>query len=288
MLGAGASADYGLPVWDQLCPLIKEKISNDTKGVYQHKKEILAWIDQVGERKKYLTIDQCVEKEAVSKEFHKNGPAIETQIFLVIKDILTECYREGDGGWIRRLNRKILEPSESPFEGRIAFINYNYDDVLEKNLLNFEHLPDKYKQWNFRQKLNMLSSAKFSVLYPHGYLFAPEKLGRPSNIVRFSHTMKTDVKDSVDAVSCYESEYHTVVTGSNVTKLRLNILGIGGGLQVNLNHLSFDVPISEINVTIRNEQKIESVIKYLSAKFKMPPEKINIYSTCEDLIQNCF
>ena len=40
VLGAGASVDYGLPVWIDLNLLILEKINKDTKNSYKYKKEI--------------------------------------------------------------------------------------------------------------------------------------------------------------------------------------------------------------------------------------------------------
>lgn len=43
VLGAGASVDYGLPVWEDLGLLIKKEVEKDIDNRYEYKKEILSW-----------------------------------------------------------------------------------------------------------------------------------------------------------------------------------------------------------------------------------------------------
>lgn len=289
ILGAGASAEYGLPVWDELGPLITAKIRNDFTGAYQYKEEILTWINKIGQGKKYVTLDQCLQVESAERDFHTTGTAVENQIFLILKDIFTERYNlNGDGGWIRKLNEKLLRPKSGSPGTAISFINYNYDDVLERNLLNFEYLPDKHKRLNFRDRLKELSEKEFATLYPHGNLFSVDELSYRHNVSRSSHTMKSGEDDFVDAVSCLESYPYRVITGPNIMGLTLYILGLGGGLQINLGNLDFDVSVSRIHVTIRNPAVREGLVNYLIERFQIPSDKISVYDDCQHLVESCF
>ena len=286
LLGAGASVDYGLPVWKDLASLIKEEINKDHGSLYQYKKEILAWIEKVGENKEYPTIDQCLQSESVSSEYHTNGLEIENQILLIIKNIFTKLYKENDGGWIRKLNTKILQ--RPGLVNKMVFVNYNYDDVLEKNLLNFDHLPQKHKIINHRERLDTLAHARIHALYPHGNLFSKAELPSPSHVARQMQTMKSGVGNYVDAVSCYESDSHNISTDSYIPEVNLYLLGLGGGLEINLTNLVFEVPVSKIYVTIRDVSIKDRVLKFLSDKFEIPVDELVVYGTCADLIDNCF
>jgi hypothetical protein len=67
-------------------------------------------------------------------------------------------------------------------------------------------------------------------------------------------------------------------------------LGLGGGLEVNLDNIDFNNSVSEIHITIKNNNKQDSekVINFLTEKFKILPSEIKIYKSCDDLIDNCF
>jgi len=286
ILGAGASVPYGLPTWKNLSLLIKEKINKDKQNIYSYKKEIIDWIDKVGDGKQYDTLDKCIEAESISKEYHLNGHEIENQIFLVIKDIFTEAYKEFDDGWIRTLNESILYECHKNLENRIAFINYNYDNVLDKNLLNFTYLPAKKQILKSKPRLDVLSLVTVSVLHPHGY-FPLEETEFTSHAYKFSKTMKSNDKKYIDVVSCYESETHNVKRFSQFP-IKLYLLGLGGGLQVNLNNIEFENRISEVNVTIKDPNIKDRAVTFLSEKYKVPKTEIKIHSTCEELVNACF
>ena len=99
--------------------------------------------------------------------------------------------------------------------------------------------------------------------------------------------MKSGNKKYIDAVSCYESEQHKVSRTFYQYPIKLYLLGLGGGLQVNLNNIDFG-NISEIYVTIKDPSIRNGVIAFLSEKYKVPETEIKIYSTCEELINACF
>lgn len=284
VLGAGASVDYGLPTWNELGTQIRERINNDKSERYQYKKEMLDWVAKVGPEMKYSTIDECITKESVSKEYEQNGHEVENQIFQIMKDIFIEAYKPNDSGWIRKLNGKILH-SKISFVKSLGFINYNYDAVLDNNFLDFTYLPAKHRLLNFKPSLVQLSTINIDALHPHGYLFTDSELGS-SHIYRFKETMKSSTPGLIDAVSCYESHPHSISNYSR--EANLYILGLGGGLQVNLDNIHFAPRVDEIHVTIRDYAKRDDITKYLSKKFEVPLAKVLVYDSCDELVEKCF
>lgn len=287
ILGAGASVPYGLPTWKDLGLLITEKINKDTQNIYKYKKEIVDWVDKVGEGKLYDTIDKCIEMESISQKYHLNGHEIENQIFIVMKDVFNEAYKESADGWIRLLNEIILYGKYKNLEDKIAFINYNYDNILDRNLLNFNYLPAKKLILKFKPRLDVLSYSVIPVLHPHGHFPIEDRNGFVSHLSKFTETMKSNDTKYINTVSCYESDRHSVIRFSS-NPIKLYILGLGGGLQVNLNNIDFENRINEIHITIKNPEMRDKVVNYLIERFKIPETEVKIYSTSEELINTCF
>jgi hypothetical protein len=287
ILGAGASVDYGLPVWKDLGSLIKKSLTKPTENIHQHEEDILTWVDKVGDGKKYDTIDRCITEESRSKKYHSNGLIIENCIFSIIKNIFKESYKECGEAWLSTLNRKILD--KEGLENEIAFINYNYDHVLDDNLLHFEFLNQKEREVDYRKRIESLSNKYIEALYPHGNFFLEQELGKFTHVNRLLNTKKSDLKNRgiIDAVSCYESE-KCDIKKYGYNPVNLYILGLGGGLYTNLNNVSSINLVSEIHVTIKDEAKRNEIIKFLSEKYSLTPTEINIYPTCEELIDKCF
>ena len=287
IFGAGASVDYGLPIWRDLAHKIREKIAKDNADSYKYKKQILGWLEKIGDKKQYSTLDECVFHESVSKDHHLDGVEVENEVFSIIKEIFNDSYREGTLGWIRKLNDKILDGSTPRLERSSVFVNYNYDHVLDDNFLNYEYLSAKHKRLTYKGRLAYLSTIFINTLYPHGTLF-PTYEKRSSHIYKSFDTIKTGDAELLDAVSCYEGKFHKIDDSATNSPRRLYIMGLGGGLIINLGRLNFGIPISEIHVTIKDKALTSSIISFLAEKFKMTPGEIKIYNSCEDLIDACF
>lgn len=281
ILGAGASIDYGLPSWIKLNNLLIDKLDKGLKE-YEYEKEIRNWISKVGESKKYATIDECINKESESEEFNHNGFYIEQQIFSLIKEVLDEEYKENKNGWIKILNENIKNNRELNLENRISFINYNYDNVLDKNLINYSYVSQKRREADDREILENLSDVVFPILYPHGTLVSEENYKLNKHI----DTNKFEMHD-ISAVTCHNTRKHTVKVSSSIG-VDIFVLGLGGGLEVNLNNIIFSNTVKKVYITVKDKNNTDRVKTYMSKRFSIPLENIFTFEDCEDLINKAF
>lgn len=289
VLGAGASIEYGLPAWRELGSQIKEKLLNDYQNQYQYKDQILKWIDKVGELSMYKTLDECIYNESISAEHHDDGVEVENELFSIMKEIFEYSYKKSPNGWIQKLNEKILSSNDTKLENRLAFINYNYDHVLDDNLLDYRYLPEKHRRLRYRDRLIALQNVSIKTFCPHGTLFPDYEIEHRSPLNKFYETIKSADQNLLDAVSCFDTMDHLVRDNYDNFSRKIYIMGLGGGLEVNLNHINFDFDISEIHVTIRDKKLFDSIPKFLMKKFEgSSVREIKVYSSCLDLIDRCF
>ncbi len=289
ILGAGSSVDYGLPVWKDLKEMIEDKLSGATGDEFNYKNQILSWIAKVGVGLEYETLDECISKESVSSEYKEGGHYIENEIFFILKIVFEEVYsREIRSSWIRILNNYILYSTPDVVKNMV-FINYNYDEVFCDNILTFDYLSDKERFVTFDNELGSLSDFHVDVIYPHGNFF---DIGRGSGYKTRSKVFTPKSQNGhkhglIDVVSCYDS-YKNAISFSNPFGVTLYILGLGGGLELNLNKISFDMTLMAVHVTIKDKSKRDDVVAFLTKRFSLSESEVIVYDSCEALIKACF
>lgn len=301
ILGAGASVDYGLPVWNDLSSLIKHYLDGEKGKDCQFKKEILEWLNFIGEDKQYKTLDECIYHESSALKYKENGQDIDFEIFRILKEIFSIRYKK-ELSWIKNLSEKIRKQDGIDWRD-IFFVNYNYDSVLANNILDFSYLSKTERERIHRERIsdldyirNHASHEKIPCLYPHG-LFEYSKRGF---LHEESDTINSHYDGSVpEAVSCYHSKKHEISFSVHAHSVDLYILGLGGGLKTNLDNLVFDdvSKIKNIYITIKpnpnktkqdNEKLRKEIIDFLKDKFDLEEENIRSYDDCVSLIENCF
>lgn len=285
VLGAGASADYGIPTWSSLSEMVIKHLDKDTQGKYKYKTEICTWLEKVGDKtlgKTYSTIDECISAESVTTKYRITGTDIEEEIFKIISEVFSEKYHKNEDGWIHKLSMKVVADELGGLERQIMFVNYNYDDVLEKNFLNFESLSHKQRELIHGEIISILSGKRLLALHPHG-AFGPND--EDCRIWKSVKTIKTG-KGYTDAISCYDSGGYLLKSPVHYPyKFTLYIMGLGGGMFINLPKLKFNELIEKIYVTVRDEAQKENITDFLSDLYSVEPTNIIAYPSCDALIE---
>ncbi len=277
VLGAGASVDYGLPVWDKLKELLIEEITINGAVVISSDvtNRLLRKLEDIGPGRTYETVDEMIAKFDDDEASEITGP-----IFDVVKRVFNLRARTKSVGWIETFmdknNVEILLGNETSGYPSV-FINFNYDTLLLSKIVRFfkkkfKNTPkSEIKDWRLNHGaesdfgLNFEHCAK-DIFHPHGILYLCDsddiKIGRntacrpTSNTFRNARTRGTDLEVShitlgVDnAISCHETRPHFTFSdikgrirklaggGQGDLDIRLIVLGVGPiSLEFNMNKI---------------------------------------------------
>ena len=185
VLGAGASVDYGLPVWDELKDLLIEEILNNGEVVISPDvtNRLRHELEDIGPGRKYETVDEMISAFEVEENEEITGP-----FFEVVKGLFKSMSRPECAGWIETFvdknNLEILlnDKTNADSDYSTVFINFNYDTLLLSRIVQFfkniyENTSKlEIREWRLTHGDGSDFAAKFrdcaqAIYHPHGILY---------------------------------------------------------------------------------------------------------------------
>ena len=322
VLGAGASVDYGLPVWSELRELLIEYLNKNTASIISPdvSNRFLHELQQIGTDKKYATVDEMISK------FPDDDAEIldpTEAIFDVVGKIFKSKVRTESVGWIetfvKKDNLEILLNNEASNTSSV-FINFNYDTLLLSKIVQFfkkkyERAPERkmWKKQTGRAYETEFKNCAKNILHPHGilYLCAMDeiKIGQKTTCYPTSYTYRNAqtvvgsaqiAHSSVgqdNAISCYDTQEHFTFSeirkrvkklarsGQPKVDMKLILLGVGpDSLAFNLNKIfeGQTFDVRQIYYTCTMDDEQYIYEQYFN-KFQA---RIERYANCKELVEN--
>lgn len=276
VLGAGASVDYGLPVWSELGDLLIQNIEENKATILSADvSNLVGELGQIGKGKKYRTVDEMISKfSRETTDFAETTAAW----FKEVKTILEQRVKPESVGWIetfvRKNNLEILLHNGASNNPSV-FINFNYDTLLLMKIVEFYNgiyvntANPKKAEWIAKNGLAFEKRFQYcatDIFHPHGvlYLFDKDEIKIGENTYCYpttktfinSHTsgdgppVNTTRTGEDNAISCHDAyEHFTFIEikkrisslargGEGATDIRLILLGVGpDSLAFNLNKI---------------------------------------------------
>ena len=314
ILGAGASKDYGLPLWEELQSLLLKHIKNKVGTDADVRQTLLKELRNIGESKKYKTVDKMISEVAK----RKNGSEAEDVLFGCMGEIFEESRSNTDteNDWIEdfirgRDHHLTALLTNSKTEDSTMFVNFNYDTVFLLKVIGF--FRDKYEstspedrrahETNTGQAKSGYGNCVKDIFHPHG-IFIPEnrdllKIGNECCYPTCGtfRDPGTGNKRRSNPVSCHDAEQQftfskikervTELMGTGAVTIRLTFLGVGPqSLKFNVDKIFSDtdkssLPIRNISYTCFKDCDQPKYEEYFQ-EFDRPGDR---YKNCCDLAQ---
>ena len=323
VLGAGASVDYGLPIWCELSDLLIQQVTE----IEARKFSLDIWnrlvgeLEEIGSGKKYSTVDEMISK------FSRSTPdfaEVTEEIFEQVKIILKSRVITENVGWIEELIDKndleiLLTRKATNYS--TVFINFNYDTLLVSKIVQFFHrefrrTPNEEKaEWYTQTGLDFERKFEYCanhIYHPHGVLYLFDgneiKIGEKTFCYPTTKTFinaQTTVEDrrvssygsgSNNAISCHDAHeqftfadikerIHELAGGAQGdVEVRLIVLGVGpDALEFNLDKI-FDGQRFHVK-QVHYTCKREHEIHIYKQYFDKFQATTMRYKNCKELIQ---
>ena len=288
ILGAGASADYGIPLWEELKDLIPKELKNDNSKVAGIVKEIIEKAS-----KDNLTIDKALfdKLETIEEAAYNNCHNL---FFSTLEKIFNNKRKMNTNGWlISFLEKNINLNNHYNFFKENIIINFNYDNILCAKLYNFfsqprdtkireearannksiENIKEKYSEIKDYYAYIDQYPTKYNIFHPHG---------------RFSN-YETDDYNNGKPISCYDATGIFKEVNSKLftlfgnKPLNLIVLGVSPtSLEYNLKKLELDFfkYRSKMHFTCFKEGELNTYLDYFKERFKLEDKNLIKYKDC--------